>query len=68
MLAGKKPELFSLVDLKFDPVKGYFYKEELVQSEAPDYKSGFFMVEKVLATKVVRKKTYYLCKFLGYPR
>lgn len=60
--------LYSLIDLKKAPVKGYFYREQLVKSEEPDFKSGFFMVNKVLAKKVIKKKTYYYVSFLGYPK
>ena len=48
-------------------VAGSYYKEQLVKTEKPDYKKNFFEVEKVLSSKIVRGKKYFLVKFLYYP-
>jgi hypothetical protein len=50
-----------------DSVPGSFYKEQLVKTEKPDYKRNFFEIEKVLGSKTVRGKKYFLVKFLYYP-
>lgn len=66
MQAQIKPELFKLIDLLKDPVPGFFYKDQLKKTVKPPG-DRFFEVEKVLKTKTVRKKKFYLCKFLFYP-
>ena len=48
-------------------VAGSYYKEQLVKTEKPDYKKNFFEVEKILSSKIVRGKKYFLVKFLYYP-
>ncbi len=50
-----------------DDVNGSFYREQLVKSEKPDYKSEFFEIESILGTKTVKGKKFYLVKFLYYP-
>ena len=50
-----------------DKVPGHFYKEQLTKAPKPDYQKDFFFVEKVLGEKFVRKKKFYLVKFLYYP-
>jgi hypothetical protein len=50
-----------------DKVPGSFYRQQLVKTEKPDYKSNFFEIEKILGSKKVRGKTYFLVKFLYYP-
>jgi hypothetical protein len=61
------PALFFLKDLMKDNVEGSYYREQLVKSEKPDYKSNFFEVESILGTKKVKGKKYFLVKFLYYP-
>ena len=61
------PPLYSLKDLLNDPYKGFFYAKQLTKCPAPNFKRDFFMVEKVLAEKMIKKKKYYLVKFLFYP-
>ena len=61
------PPLFSLIDLMKDKVPGHYYFEQLTKAPTPDYKNDFFLVEKLLGSKVVRGKKYYLVKFLYYP-
>lgn len=51
--------MFSLKDLAQDKVKGFFYREQLTKSESPDFKKGFFMVEKILAQKFIKKKKFF---------
>jgi AAA+ superfamily predicted ATPase len=59
--------LYLLKDLLKDPVPGFFYREQLVKSPAPNEDSDFFFVEKVLKKKRMNKKIYYLVKYLYYP-
>lgn len=49
-----------------DLVKGYFYEEQLLKSPIPK-PNDLFEVEKVLNTKTVRGKKYFLVKYLYYP-
>ena len=65
--ASVKPPLFSLIDLMKDSVSGHFYKEQLKKAPTPDYKKDFFLVEKVLGQKTIRKQKYFLVKYLYYP-
>ena len=57
--------LYSIIDLLKKPVEGYFYKEQLTKTEKPKDES-FFFIEKILGHKVVKKKKYFLVKFLYY--
>ena len=50
-----------------DKVPGHYYFEQLTKAPVPDYKSDFFLVEKIISKKVVRRKVFYLVKFLYYP-
>ena len=50
-----------------DNVPGSFYKEQLVKTEKPDYKTSFFEIEQILGSKKVKGKKYILVKFLYYP-
>lgn len=68
VLSEKKPELYKLVDLLQAPVKGFFYREQLTKSEKPDYKKGWFTVEKILRRKTVKKKKFFFVKFAFYPK
>jgi hypothetical protein len=61
------PELYKLSDLMNDPVPGYFYRQQLVQSPPPNNESDFFFVEKILQKKKINKKMHYLVKYLYYP-
>jgi len=70
MLGGSSyisPVLYHLRDLMKDNVPGSFYKEQLVKTEKPDYKTNFFEIEKILGSKKVKGKKYFLVKFLYYP-
>ena len=50
-----------------DKVQGHYYFEQLTKAPAPNYKTDFFLVEKILGSKTVRGKKFYLVKFLYYP-
>jgi hypothetical protein len=65
--ASVLPPLYSLIDLMKDKVPGHFYFEQLTKAPTPDYKSDFFLVEKIINSKTVKGKKYYLVKFLYYP-
>ena len=66
MLAQLSPPLFRLEDLMQHSVPGFFYAEQLTVTQKPK-DSDFFLVERVLKTKTIKKKKYYFCKFLFYP-
>ena len=66
MLAQLFPPLYRLEDLMHHSVPGFFYAEQLTVTQAPK-DSDFFLVERVLKTKTVKKKKYYFCKFQFYP-
>jgi hypothetical protein len=59
--------LYKLKDLLGDEYPGHFYKEQLVKAPDPNNKKRFFEVEKILKTKKVKNKTFYLVKYLYYP-
>lgn len=50
-----------------DKLNGKYYKEQLTKAPSPDFKKQFFEVEKILKTKYINKKKYFLVKFLYYP-
>ena len=54
------PPLFSLVDLLKDPVPGQFYREQLTLAPNPNFKTDFFEIEKIIKSRIFRKKKYYL--------
>ena len=68
MLCQIEPCLYKLKDLLGDEVHGFFYKEQLTKAAAPDYSKDFFLIEKILKRKTVKKKRYVFAKFLFYPR
>ena len=61
-----QPVIFFLKDLMGEKLPGSFYKEELTLTEKPS-KNEFFTVEKILKTKKVKNKKYFLVKYLFYP-
>ena len=65
--ASVLPPLYTLVDLMKDKVPGHYYFEQLTKAPAPNYKTDFFMVDKILGEKKVRGEKYYFVKFLYYP-
>ncbi len=50
-----------------DKVSGKYYRQQLTKAPNPEYKNHFFEIEKVLKTKIVKKKKYLFVKFLYYP-
>lgn len=61
------PPLFKLKDLLGDSVPGFYYREQLVKTKAPNYNHDYFFVEKVLQTKRVKGEKFLLVKYLYYP-
>jgi len=61
------PPLYSLIDLMKDKVPGHFYRQQLTQAPAPNYKKDFFSVEKILSEKTIKGQKYFLVKYLYYP-
>ena len=50
-----------------DKVTGHYYKEQLTKAPTPDYQKDFFFVEKILGQKTVKKRSFFLVKYLYYP-
>ena len=67
MNASVLPPLFSLIDLMKDKVPGHYYFEQLTKAPVPEHQKDFFLIEKILGEKIVKKKKYFLVKFLYYP-
>jgi hypothetical protein len=59
--------LYQLKDLLGDVVPGFYYQEQLTVAPNPNYKNDFFEVEKILQTRRVKGKKFFLVKFLYYP-
>lgn len=57
--------IYMIVDLNEDPVLGTFYEKEL-QAVTVDA-TGVFVVDHVIRTKAVRRKTFNLVRWRGYP-
>lgn len=66
MLAETKPVLYQLCDLMKADVPGFYYREQLTLTKEA-VNNRLFEVESVLKTKTVKKKKWFLCKFLFYP-
>ena len=66
VLAETKPVLFQLCDLMKEDLPGFFYQEQLTKTSFSSL-TKWFEVEEVLKTKTVKKKKWFLCKFLFYP-
>ncbi len=64
--AGKSPPLYKLANLNNKNVAGYFYREQLSKTTAPEPET-YFRIESILKTKKRKGKTLYLVKFLHYP-
>jgi hypothetical protein len=64
---SKEPPLYKLKDLLNDEVPGFYYEAQLTKAPDPNYKKDFFEVEKVLGTKTIKGKKFYLVKYLYYP-
>ncbi len=65
--AGKSPPLFKLVDLRDDPIVGYFYREQLTKTMEP--KDGeTFRVEKIIKSETRDNgELYHYVKYTHYP-
>jgi len=59
------PTVYSLVDLKDEPIDGIFYDQELSAFTQTDETT--FKVERVLAKKTVKGKKLVFVKFKGWP-
>ena len=57
--------LYRLIDLQKKPVEGYFYKAQLTQAQKPKDENYFF-IDEILGHKIIKKKKYYLVKYLYY--
>lgn len=53
---------YKLIDYRFKPITGSFYKEELQKTKVPDT----YMVEKVLSKKKINGVMHYHIKWLGF--
>ena len=67
MLAEISPPLYTLIDLQGDKFGANFYAWQLTKTEKPNYKKDFFLVEKVLAEKIIKRVKYFHVKYLYYP-
>ena len=65
ILSNKSPFLYGLIDLQKKPVEGFFYRAQLTKTEKPTENSYFF-IDKILGHKIIKKKKYYLVKYLYY--
>ena len=59
---SQSPTVYYLEDLQGDPIKGVFYREELVPSKLPE----FFRID-IIRSKTVAGRKKYLVKWRGYP-
>ncbi len=64
--AGKSPTLYKLADILDGKVPGYYYKEQLVRTEAPK-PENFFRIQDILKTEWRGNIKYHLVKYLHYP-
>lgn len=67
MIADLNPVLYKLKDLLQDPVKGFYYKQQLTKAPDPNYKKDFFEVEKILKSKTIKGVKHVFVKYLFYP-
>ena len=56
------PVTYRLKDLSGEVVDGSFYKQELVETEKPE----FFLINKIIKSKKVGNKKQYLVSWVGY--
>ena len=56
------PPIYILEDLQGEPVKGIFYREELISTIQPD----LYHID-IIRTKAVAGRKTYLVKWRGYP-
>ena len=64
--AGKSPPLYKLIDLKKDPVPGYYYKEQLTLASEP--RAGeTFKIEDILKKTWRKGVKWVYVKYMHYP-
>lgn len=66
VLAGYKPYLYQLENLKGRIKDGYYYREQLILRKEPPQPGRFFQVEKILGKRKKQGKVQYLVKYLHY--
>ena len=59
---SQSPTVYRIEDLQGEPIKGIFYREELIPTSPPE----FFNID-ILRTKTVRGRKKYYVKWRGYP-
>ena len=64
MLSEIKEPLYKLKDLMNDPIPGFYYKQDLTKAPKPS-DDDYFLVEKTLKTKIVKKEKFYLIKVIS---
>jgi AAA+ superfamily predicted ATPase len=50
-----------------DSYPGKYYEKQLTRAPKPNFKRDFFSVEKIVSQKTIKKKKFFLVKFLFYP-
>ena len=58
----QSPTIYFLEDLQGEPIKGIFYREELIPTTPPE----FYQTD-IIRTKTVAGTKKYLVKWRGYP-
>ena len=62
----RQPPVYTLEDLDGEPIKGFFYEEELSRVQK-DLNTESFQLNKILKTKGKRKNKKYFVSWKGYP-
>ena len=60
--ASQSPVIYHLEDLNGEPIKGIFYREELIPTKLPE----FYHID-IIRSKTVAGRKKYLVKWRGYP-
>jgi Integrase core domain/Chromo (CHRromatin Organisation MOdifier) domain len=66
VLAGFKPYLYQLENLKGRPKDGYYYRQQLILRKEGPQPGKFFQVEKILGKRKHQGKVQYYVKYLHY--
>ena len=64
VLGEIKEPLYKLKDLMNDRIPGFYYKQDLTKASKPS-DEDYFLIEKTLKTKIVKKEKFYLVKVLS---
>ncbi len=64
--AGKSPPLYKLEDMKKKLINGYFYRQQLTKTSAPQPEE-YFRVEAILKKRRRKGKKELFVKYLHYP-